>query len=109
MAYSKHTWEYGEEFTPSKMNNIEDGIESANNKIYYRDYTVTTDASGYARSGADWQVNKVINATVLSVRMSCELFHNTADNSYYYIYVYSRGTRTSVTNTEITVRVWFCE
>ena len=34
MAYNKHTWEYGEEFTPSKMNNIEEGIESANNGTY---------------------------------------------------------------------------
>lgn len=29
MAYSKHTWEYGEEFTPSKMNNLEEGISDS--------------------------------------------------------------------------------
>lgn len=28
MAYNKHTWQYGEEFTPSKMNNLEEGIEA---------------------------------------------------------------------------------
>lgn len=31
MAYNKHTWEYGEVFTPTKMNNIENGIETVDN------------------------------------------------------------------------------
>lgn len=109
MAYEKQTWDTTSFVNPTRMNHIEDGIESAHNKIYYRDYTVTTDANGYARSGSEWRINNVINATVLSARMSCDLFHNAVDNTYYYIYVHSRGTQTPVTNTEISVRVWFCE
>lgn len=34
MAYSKHTWEYGEEITPSKMNNLEEGISGVEESTY---------------------------------------------------------------------------
>lgn len=41
MAYNKHTWEYGETITASKLNNMEDGIANADTKVG----DLTTDVS----------------------------------------------------------------
>lgn len=33
LDYTEHTWGYGEEFTPDKMNNMEHGIKAASDAV----------------------------------------------------------------------------
>ena len=53
--YNEHTWSYGEEFTPDKLNNIEKGVKAnadaineANNNLTWTSLTPSDGVSGYA-------------------------------------------------------------
>lgn len=52
MAYNKHTWEYGETITASKLNNMEDGIANADTKVG----DLTTDVSDLKNA-----INRITN------------------------------------------------
>ena len=107
MAYSKQTWDTNSVFNPTRMNHMEDGIYDA--EANYVDVTVTTDSSGFANLGStNGGINKVLSAMVLSPRRcACELWLNEVGDTYYRVFVYSRGeTKTAQASTECIIRVW---
>ena len=109
MAYEKQTWDTDTTsyVNPTRMNHIEEGIESATEgNPTYTDYTVTTDTNGYANlSSANLNT---INAMVLSPqRAGCDLWLNSVGSTNYRAYIYARGAYNSpLTETECVIRVW---
>lgn len=59
MAYSPHTWQCDETITDEKMNNMEQGIAAANNKVQYVHLTQETPGSSYT---ADMTFDEIVAA-----------------------------------------------
>ena len=77
--------------------------------VTYKDITVTTTAEGYASiADGSYNINTVISVQALTPRCVADLFVNVEGHSFYYAYVHTRGANsTAVTETSVTLRVWY--